>query len=54
MKNQISFMLMIVTTLLHTCGVSRAGFLGGTGGFSFLMGKGGATSSSWEGGASLL
>jgi len=47
-------MLMIVTTLLHTCDANRAGFLGGTGGLSFLMGKGGATGSSWEGGASLL
>jgi len=47
-------MMMIDTTLLHTCSISRAGFLGGTGGFSFLMGKGGATGSSWEGGASLL
>ena len=45
-------MLMIVTTLLHTSCVSP-GFLGGTGGFSFLMGKGGATGSSLEGGALL-
>jgi hypothetical protein len=47
-------MLMVVTTPLHTSGGSRAGFLGGTGGFSFLMGTGGGTGSSVEGGASLL
>lgn len=47
-------MLMIVTTLLHTCTVSRAGFLGGTGGFSFVMGTGGVTGSSLEDDASLF